>query len=457
MSSKNVWTMVMVLLVTAVVSAQPGTLDTTFDTDGRRVVHFDIGGEFQDLASGLALQPDGKIVVAGSAMVEKIAGSQREMDFAVARLNTNGSLDSSFGAGGKQSFAYDGGQGNGDSAWAMTLQADGKILIAGSVERSNTGDRDMAVLRVRANGTRDTTFGSGGWAIVPFDLGGQGRDEAFAIGIQADGKIVIAGEVERNNGDFDMAAARLTPSGMLDTSFGQGGKAPVYFDLGGDMVETAYSLAIQDDGKILLAGQVKSAQDNEDFGIARLTANGALDPSFDGDGRQVIPLTTTRNDFAFDVALQSDGKIVAVGWASTSSSGNLDFAAVRLTTSGALDTGFGSGGKQIIAFDQGFPYWDTARSVAIQNDGKILIGGTASWSGNDDDYAVARLTSSGQLDSSFGSGGKRTYAFDLGSGNEDDFSDLVILEGSSPKAILLGEVNRQSPGDTDFGIVKVNL
>src|SRR5439155_1647217 len=248
-------------------------LDPAFGSEGRVLANF--GG--RDGARALALQANGKIVVAGFTSSD--FGTLRR--FALARYNADGTLDPSFGGGGRVLTNFAGR----DEASALALQSDGKIVVAGF---SGAGGRqDFAVARYNPDGSLDPSFGSGGRVLTDFG----GDDEAAALALQSDGKIVVTGFSFSDAGGSDIALARYNPDGTLDASFGSGGRVLTDFGL-------ASGLVLQSDGRIVVAGGGS---------LARYTPDGSLDPSFGAGGRVLT-------DFdAFALALQADGKIVVAG------------------------------------------------------------------------------------------------------------------------------------------------
>jgi len=208
----------------------------------------DFGGS--DYGFSVALQPDGKIVVAG------YAGG----DFALARYNSDGALDTSFGSGGKVTTDF-GGSYHPDG-FSVALQPDGKIVVAGYA------GGDFALARYNSDGALDTSFGSGGKVTTDFG----GSDAGYSVALQPDGKIVVAGYA-----GLDFALARYNSDGALDTSFGTGGKVTTDFSGGRDV---GYSVALQPDGKIVVAGYA-----GVDFALARYNSDGALDTSFGSGGK----------------------------------------------------------------------------------------------------------------------------------------------------------------------------
>ena len=256
-------------------------------------------------AFALAIQSDGKIVAAGKSS----NGSTH--DFALVRYNTNGSLDTSFGTGGIVTTLV----GISGGAYALGLQSDGKIVAAGS--SSNGSNYDFALVRYNADGSLDTSFGTGG--IVTTTVGSS-DDYASTLGIQSDGKIVAAG-YSYNGSNYDFALVRYNTNGSFDTSFGTGGivTTPV-----GSSDDYARTLGIQSDGKIVAAGYSSNGS-TYDFALVRYNTNGSLDTTFGTGGIVTTPVGSS--GIAYALGLQSDGKIVAAGYSSNGST--YDFALVR--------------------------------------------------------------------------------------------------------------------------------
>jgi uncharacterized delta-60 repeat protein len=322
-------------------------------------------------------------------------------DMVVARFNLDGTPDASFGTGGSTRVDLAAiQQGTGDEqATALAIQADGKIVISGSFFGFIVGG-GLAVARLNANGTLDATFGTGG--LVDLDLPGI-FEEGNAALIQPDGKIVIAGST--NLVDFDFLLCRLNPNGTLDNTFGTGGV--VTTDWGyQDMV---FGLALQPDGKLVATGNtcLKNSFDAFDFNTARYNANGTLDAGF-GTGGRVTTDFGGGVDFAQAVALQSNGGLFVAGGGPIGNDYQLGLA--RYGTTGAPDLTFGSNGLATL----GFLGYDIGMAVALQNDAKILVAGFTDGLGGDAgpvDIALARFKSNGTPDAAFGTGGKVTADF----------------------------------------------
>ncbi|MER7463030.1 calcium-binding protein [Streptomyces sp. NPDC097981] len=315
-----------------------GSPDTGFGTDGVAVT--DVGGG-NDEAGGVAVQPDGKILVAGrSDLPDGTRGR-----FVLVRYNADGSLDTGFGSGGTAVTDFDPAGSSG--ADEVLVQADGRIVAAGFTRAG------FALARFDPDGSPDPSFGTAGRVTTAFAAGG-GRVHDLAL--QDDGRIVAAGDAGYTSPQYasDFALARYNTDGSLDTGFGTGGQVTASFTPGED---AAQGVAVQPDGRIVATGYA-----NLDFALVRYTANGTPDPAFGTGGR-----VTTSSGRAYDVALQPDGKILAGGGS------NGDLAVFRYQPDGSLDPGFGAGGR--VTTDFGFDGWDEGRSVAVQADGRILASG----------------------------------------------------------------------------------
>ncbi len=426
----------------------PGALDTTFGMGGKTTLSFPPGSN-SSRAQAVVVQPDGKIVLAGFAQ-----RSTMDSDFAIARLNANGSLDTGFNAGGKNTVSFNLGGITNAGARAAALQADGKIVVAGFAQRT-ANDTDFALTRLLANGFLDTSFGGTGKVNFSFNLGSVNDDEATGLAIQPDGKIIVAGFAQRTTNDFDFAIARLNLDGSPDTSFNGTGKTNFGFNLGASAnKDEAFGVTLQPDGKIVVVGFAQVSGFNFDFAVARLTASGALDPSFHGTGKVSVAydLGGNNNDEAFGVALQGDGRIVVAGFAERGP-GNFNFAVARLNPDGSLDAGFGSGGKATVAFALGGGTLDDdeATAVAVQPDGRIVVTGFAQRGVTDYDFAIARLAANGSLDPSFNGSGKDVIPFNLGGGNNDRSYGVAV----QPDGRIVAVGSAQGATNFSFAVTRV--
>ncbi len=332
-----------------------GTLDRGFGGGGIVITRV---GERTSWARAVALQADGKIVVAGVAL----APNGVEGDVALARYNPNGSLDPGFGEGGRVITSFPSGA---SGAWGVAVQADGRIVAGGAASaREDIYTPDFALARYTAGGSLDASFGDGGLKVTRFP-GGSSYGRALVI--QPDGRIVLAGGTDPGR----FALARYEPDGRLDQGFGAEGR--VSQDIDGDL-EGARAVALQPDGKIVAAGGALAPGGENAFALARFDPTGQPDPRFGGDGDVLSVLPGGGG--AAGVAIQADGKIVVAGQAN----GDLiestaDFALGRYLPDGRLDPGFGDGGIVITSLGSRI---DVAFDVAIQPDGRIVAAGRAS-------------------------------------------------------------------------------
>jgi uncharacterized delta-60 repeat protein len=323
-----------------------GRLDGTFDGDGK--VTTDFGGS--DGASDVGIQRDGKIVAVGR-------GSPTQ-DFALARYGVDGSLDTTFGAGGKVLTTFQ--TGSNDGASAVLIQADGRIVAGGS------SASEFALARYLADGALDPSFGSGGRVITPIS---SANDHLFDLAVQPDGKLVAAGWSFRD-GEPRIALARYDQDGSLDSSFDGDGIVVASFR------SAAAHLLVQRDGKLVVAGLGE---------LTRFSADGSLDRSFGGDGR-----ARSGDVGAFAAAIQPDGKILVIGTVAPGRFPTGNFGLARLTADGRLDTTYGRHGSVVTGFSAGSD--DQALAGVLMADGKLVVSGMTSRTGETGpwDFAVAR-------------------------------------------------------------------
>ncbi len=339
-----------------------GSLDTTFNGSGKI-----IGLSGSGRIYSVVIQSDGKIVVGGSTNIAEPSFMFLE------RYTANGTPDTTFGNNGRVVITD-----FHERLTDLAIQTDGKIIAAGNaVVRTPNPPffTDWRIVRLNTNGSLDNTFGNGG--IVNTDFGGNTNESAQAASILSNGRILVAGY--GNPGGQDFALAQYTTNGSLDINFGSGGKVLTDFASGDDRI---HDMKVQPDGKIVAAGFTITGG-SRNFALARYNSNGTLDTTFDVDGKVETNLNTSGHDSANGLALQSDGKIIAVG-----DNGNVDFSLARYNPNGGLDTNFGQSG---ILFTDLNNSTDTANAVAMQADGKIVVAGAAHNStGGTTNFAVVR-------------------------------------------------------------------
>ncbi|RII28310.1 MAG: hypothetical protein CXR30_14010, partial [Geobacter sp.] len=354
-----------------------GSLDTSFATNGFAKMNIWTALNSAETGIAIAVLPDGKIVVGAGDPSQ----SNSEPQFGMARFNADGSPDTSFGTNGAASFTV--GTENMATAHGMTMDSRGNILLVGESQwRSGSVYQYTTVLRVKQDGTLDTSFGTGG--IATTNVGGTtDYNYASGIAVQSDGKIVVVGT---RAGAYLLMVLRYNDDGTLDTSFGTSGIAQ--FDVASSY-DGGTAVAIQSDGKIVVGGNGNNGT-NSDFMALRLTGTGALDTSFNGTGKVILDLGG--DDRISNVTIQSDGKILLGGLSSSAP------AFARLNGDGTLDTSFDSDGKLVVTGGE------TGQGAVLQGDGRIVtVGAHLDATYTYSDLAVDRLNADGSKDLSFGS------------------------------------------------------
>jgi uncharacterized delta-60 repeat protein len=335
-----------------------GSLDTSFGSSGIVITPLTFA---YDGARSVAIQASGKIVVAGCVFAGPGSSS-----FGVVRYSPNGTLDASFNGTGKVITSVDNLRG---CATSVAIQSDSKIVVAGS--SGNGLNSDFAVVRYNTDGSLDATFNGTG-KVITHSGGG-----AISVAIQSDAKIIAAGGSQ--NG---FTLVRYHTDGTLDTSFNGTGKVTTQI---GNTSSVAYSVVVQSDGKIVAAGSSHDGLSQLNFTLVRYNADGSLDPTFNGSGKVVTPVGSSNSE-ARSVAIQGDGKIIVAGQSSDSTGTGSDFAVVRYNKNGSLDTTFNGTGKVITSID----LRDLVSAAAIQPDGKIVVAGFADDGSDFFDYVVVR-------------------------------------------------------------------
>jgi uncharacterized delta-60 repeat protein len=375
----------------------------------------------------------------------------------VPNSNVPGSLDSCFGTNGQVVTDINSGQA---AAYATALQPDGKLIVAASgpsYQGASSSARDTYVLRYDTQGALDPTFGSGGVANIAFTDTCDPIDVS-AVVLQPDGRIVVAGS--------DFWVSRLNSDGTLDTSFAGIGKTRIAFQKSSGA--GANAIALQSNGSIVVVGRTT----NNAFAFARLTPNGALDPTFNGIGTAQIQTAKSNDTYVgggYAVAIQKVNvngitveKIVAAGIRPSLNGVARDFATMRLNLDGTLDSTFGSGG---MVFTDFAGLGDQAYAVTVDTDGSIVVGGHAVLGSSNDQmkFALVRYTANGQLSSGFGTGGKVTaglpgYANSIRKQISIQPDEKIVIggyvqpTGLTTGAFAVGRFNPDGSPDVSFGV-----
>lgn len=445
-----------------------GMLDASFgagEDDGTPagVVSTSLGNG-DDMAEDLAVGADGAVVVVGNRF------NGQSNDIVLVKYLNDGAFDAAFGVGeddgtpnGVVNISL--GEGN-DFGTAVAAQADGKLLVAGYHEDGTS--TNMVVLRVNADGTLDQTFGTADDGtengIVNLSLG-DGNDIARDISVQADGKIVFAGDSVTADGSANIIVARLNADGSVDESFGQSEDGTpngfVATSLGnGD--DTANALVLQADGKIVVAGNRVAEDGSSNIIVARYDAAGVPDVTFGAAGDDGTPEGFVNislgdgNDVARDVALQSDGKIAIAG-DSVAADGSSNFIVARLNADGTPDDSFGvaedgtPNGFVSTSLGEGD---DFATGLAVQADGRLVVAGYHQ-EGDSTNIAVARYDTNGALDQTFGTtdDGTENGIANISLGDGNDMANAVAVQGD--KLIVVAGTTTATDGSKNIAVLRL--
>jgi uncharacterized delta-60 repeat protein len=421
-----------------------GTLDTTFDGDGKRSFTFSTSTTNPAYAHGVALAGD-KVVIAGSVGNEA----------AVVRLNANGSFDNTFSGDGRSTIGF---SGNRDVANAVAIGPSGQVVIAGFTRQSN-GQTDFILAQLTSGGALDSSFSGDGKQETDFLPGVSSWESANAVIVQPDGKVVVGGSVAASE-TSDFGLARYNTNGTLDGSFGDGGL--VVTDVGGDE-DSVRDLIRLSDGKIVAGGtgDERRGSDHLDVVLFGYTAGGDEDLSFGTAGRADADFYGTEDAFG-GMALAPSGNIVvgsAVNY-DTDTSSPWIAGLSRFTAGGVLDSGFGGTGTVTPGLS-GFKlaFNEDAPNVAVQPDGKIIaVASTRRLTSSSVDLLVARYNTNGTLDTTFGNGG---YAFVDLNGRDDLAVSVVLQDGKIVVAAQVYDPDQlagvtQTRDESDIGVVRLN-
>lgn len=475
--------------------SQSGIPDISFGNGGKVTTGF--GTNNNSKANAVAVQPDGKIIVGGAAYTANTANTwQKDSDnITLVRYNTDGSIDTSFGNNGSvmtDLYKYYNNNTRSGTVYAIKVQPDGKILIHGAAI-SDTGS-EAIIMRYNSNGSIDYTFGTSGKVTCnsgPVDSGN-------TLILQPDGKIVVLGiqwtQPRANVWNTQFVVERYNDNGSKDTAFGTDGRVVTIFGSGGyDMPE---AIALQPDGKIVAVGFSTST-----IAIARYTANGALDTTFDGDGKLTTSFGTGSNSSANFVTIRTDGKILVAGYVGYNTTNVLSFGMVQYNANGSLDTTFDGDGKATHPFDENddsfslntiLPQpdgkllvtttgnydstyftvrrynsnatpdttfgtngkvttniqegYNQARALALQPNGNIVVAGYShTLPSTRDDFTIVRYQGNGSLDATFGNGGILTQSFD----STNDESTILLLQPDN-KLVAIGTKRNRTPNNFNY-------
>jgi len=388
-----------------------GDLDRSFSNDGLISLH--VGGS----AEAVLAVPDGKLVLAGGGTT--LHGDS--VDFVVARLLKDGSTDPAFGPGGIVNVDF---FGHNDSAEAIVLQKDGKLVVAGSAAKAD-GTREVAIVRLKADGTLDPEFGEAGKST--FELQGS-QQEVHCMVLQQDGKLVLGGGTTNSTGISRRMLMRLNADGTLDSTFGTSGMSVI--ELVGEDTAWINDVALESDGRLVAASSAVVAG-HLDIDVARVLPDGRLDISFGSGGATTLDFGGEEEGLA--VAIQADSRIVIGGAARFPEQDGNSAALIRLKTDGSLDTEFGGGGISTTGFGGN----SMLNALALETSGKIVATGSRSTAAAGPDLIVARFNADGSVDASFGDAGFEIADFGRGPIDPSSQGDALIRQ-SDGKYVAVG-------------------
>lgn len=380
----------------------------------------------------------------------------QDRSVAVVRLNADGTLDRTFGTGGRVQFKFV--AGDQAEARALDIQRDGRIVVAGSTSRPFVQD-SVVVARLLPNGQLDRAFGQQGVQIVAFDsLASNGS--ALAVRALRNGRILVAGPAIKPAGNSVFGLARLMADGSRDPGFGQNGGVITEFT--GGPVERVpsipRSIGIQDDGRIVLAGDVQFRSESRDLhgfmAVARYSGNGVLDRKFGGDGKVTIGFGS-RTAGANAVLIQEDGSIDVAGTASNADQGTADFVLARLSRSGKLDASFASKGRATVRFGSGIASLLTA--AALLEDGRaVLAGANLREQPALFDFGVAVVNPDAVLDTAFSRDGRATAGFFSLEPGQAGAASAVAVQGNG-RIVVAGGVSGESRPGSNVALLRFGV
>lgn len=420
----------MVIMFANTLKAQhAGDLDLNFNGTGYNRIDF-YGNT--DVANDIAIQTDNKIIVAGVAFT-----ASWNIDLKIIRLNEDGTVDASFGNEGTVSYAPQGLSYYEAHAMAVTLQPDGKILVAGGV-LDNAAIFDVLIIRLNTDGTFDNSFGNNGVLVTSLV---SGNDMAQDVIVDAEGKILIAGTAD--NTDFNVAPmlARFNSDGSPDNTFGTNGFVQMPVEA---MDNEFTSVCLQNDGKILASGHYSTVSWLYRTLLARYNADGSIDPTFAENGVSMLDVNGIDDEF-FGMEINSKGEIIAGGFSNHSNT-NFDMLLMKYDTNGLLVSTFGNNG--IVEFHHSD--YNVIYDLKIQPDDKIIVAGSiGEFAPGDNDWALLRFNDDGTTDEDFGTDGLVLTQF---FGEQDEAQSIEIV--GNDKIYVGGKTLSSSDGIRDFTVAR---
>ncbi len=415
--------------------AADGDLDPSFDGDGKTWFEWPSNLVQVETTAVLALA-DGSVVTAGWA-----DNGSDNRDFALNKFTAAGALDSGFGNVGSLITSFNQVANGDDRAVGVFAVAGGKLLVIGQADVGAPAFRRPALLRLHADGLADTSFGAGGKRIVASHPLGANASFSFTVARRApDGKLLVAGYCQNcgNGGPPDFVVLRLLAEGDIDTGFGNAGWASLgRIESGMYLNEQVRDIAVDTTGRVLLAGTSELDSDPNDTVhplLARFTANGQLDTTFNATGYLQIDLLGSWGASAIAVDPITNGPIIAVNLVNPGAATPAT-ALMRLSSSGVINSAFGDSGLVDLTRDEG----SHLDALIIRADRRIMAAGWIDPNGTGQrDFYLARVLANGDLDNSFDGNGVKRVPFDIVT-NAFDQANAITL--SNERAVVAGSIN----------------
>ena len=420
-----------------------GGLDTFFNAPkGFTVQSNTAGGNADDTGNAILLDAKDRIVVAG-----KSANSAGNSDMAIWRFNTDGSLDTTFNNSGFVVHNSAAGGNSDDAASAIAIDLHGRIVVVGT-SRNIAGNTDLVIWRLSSDGAIDASFGANGIVVHNSAAGGNADDTGRAVTVDSLDRILVAGSSRNSAGNTDMVIWRFNPNGTFDTTFEGEGFVVHNSAAGGNGDDAGSAIALDAQGRILVAGSSTNSAGNTDMTLWRFNANGTLDTTLNSSGIVVHNNASGGNadDAGNAVTLDSQGRIIVTG-TSRNSAGNTDMVIWRINADGIFDVNFNGNG---IVFNNGAAGSngdDSGNAVTIDSEGRIVLTGTSRNIPGNTDMVIWRYNPDGIIDTTFGADGIVVHNGAAG-GNGDDGGNAVII--NAQQRILVTGSSRNSPGDSDM-------
>ena len=425
-----------------------GGLDVTFNSpNGFAVQNNAAGSNGDDSGKAIAVDSQGRMLVAGSS-----TNSAGNTDMALWRFNANGTLDTTFNGSGIVVHNSAAGGAGDDSGKAIAVDSQGRILVAGSSTNS-AGNKDMVIWRFNVNGTLDTTFNGSGTIVNNGAAGGVGDDSGNAIALDSQGRILVAGSSTNSAGNNDMVVWRFNANGTVDTGFNKSGIVVNIDVAGGVGDDSGNAIVVDSQGRILVAGSSTDSSGNKDMVVWRYKTDGTIDTTFNTTGIVINNGAAggSGDDFGNAIAVDSQGRILVAG-SSTNISGNTDMVIWRFKADGTLDTTFNNSGIVINNGAAGSNGNDSGNAIAIDFQGGILLTGSSTNTAGNTDMVVWKFNADGTLDTTFNNSGIVINNGAAG-GNGNDSGNALAID--SQARILITGSSTNGAGNTDMVIWRV--